>query len=63
MEKKTVYLNEYQGKDENHGLSSDTPVLTSGRALEIALKEGIQVFGVKGSAAYKRKIGQMVDGE
>ena len=28
MKEKTVYVNQWQGKDENDGLSEDAPVLT-----------------------------------
>ena len=39
MKEKTVYVNQWQGKVVNDGLSEDAPVLTKKRALEISAQE------------------------
>ena len=53
MEKKTLYVNEWQGKDENDGLASDRAVLTSKRAMEVQRKERTQATQLIGSRASK----------
>ena len=52
MEKKTVHVNEWKGRDEDDGLGDDTPVLTRKRALEIARKEKTQGFKIVGTEAF-----------
>jgi hypothetical protein len=54
-EKKKVYLREH-GDDKNHGLSSDRPVRTGRRALDVALKEKTEVFDIRGTDAYKARV-------
>jgi hypothetical protein len=49
MKKKTVYVNEWQGKDTNDGLSETTPVLTRKRADQIARKEVTQEIKIVGT--------------
>jgi hypothetical protein len=53
MKEKTVYVNQWQGKVENDGLSENTPVLTRERADEIRRKEKTQGLKIVGTADFK----------
>ena len=55
MKEKTVYVNQWQGKDVNDGLSEDTPVLSKKRALEIQRKKKTQALRIVGTADFKRR--------
>ena len=55
MKEKTVYVNQWQGKDVNDGLSEDAPVLTKKRALEIQRKKKTQALKIVGTADFKRR--------
>ena len=55
MKEKTVYVNQWQGKVVNDGLSEDAPVLTKKRALEIQRKKKTQALKIVGSADFKRR--------
>ena len=55
MEEKTVYVNEWQGKDANDGLSEDAPVLTKKRAIEIQRKKKARALKIVGTANFKRR--------
>ena len=52
MKEKTVYVNQWQGKVENDGLSENTPVLPE-RADEIRRKEKTQELKIVGTADFK----------
>jgi hypothetical protein len=53
--KKTVYVNGWQGKDTNDGLSENTPVLTKKRATEIRRNQKTQELKIVGTADFKRR--------
>ena len=55
MKEKTVYVNQWQGKDTNNGVNEDTPVLTRKRATEIQRKEKTQALKIIGTADFKRQ--------
>ena len=55
MKEKTVYVNEWQGKNSNDGLSEDAPVLTKKRAYEIRRKEKTQALKIVGTPNFKRQ--------
>ena len=55
MKEKTVYVNQWQGKDVNDGLSEDTPVLSKKRALEIQRKKKTQALKIVGTADFNRR--------
>ena len=54
--RQTVYLNEHQGDDKNHGLSSTKPVRTWKRASQISRREGAQAIKIIGSNLYLGRI-------
>ena len=54
MKERTVYVNQWQGKDVT-GLSEDAPVLTKKRALEIQRKKKTQALKIVGTADFKRR--------
>ena len=55
MKKKTIYVNERQGKDTNDGFSEKTPVLTRKRADQVARKEVTQEVKIVGTPDFKRR--------
>ena len=56
MGKKTVYLDEQDGDDENDGLSPGEAVRSAPRAIQIAVRKKAEEFDVKGSDGYLERI-------
>ena len=53
--RKTVYLDEHQGDDKNHGLSITKPVRTWKRARQISRREGAQAIKIIAGNLYLRR--------